>query len=255
MGALLGLFDQVRLDPGWLLVYARIQACILALPVLSERWFGVRFRVALALAMSPLLISLSGNMPAPDQLIGLAASIAGQLMLGFFLGALVRLVFIAINIAATAIASTASLSQILGTGSEASPHPIGNLLNLAACAVILALGFHLRIVDYLADSMRLWPPGGWPDAATILETGVATVSESFALAMILAAPFIVGGFLYQALSGVISRVMPSLPISFIGAPVAILLALIALVMLAPSILSVWSGAVMNWQVPDLGISP
>ncbi|MFD1883731.1 flagellar biosynthetic protein FliR [Paracoccus pacificus] len=243
-----------NLDPAWLLIYARIQACILALPVLSERWFGVRLRVSLAVALSPFLMAVAGDIAAPTAPLGLVIAVGQQLVLGFLMGVLVRLVFLAINIAATAIASTASLSQIIGTGTEASPHPIGNLLNLAASAIIMALGFHLRMVDYLADSMRLWPPGGWPDAATVLQTGVATIMQSFALAMILSAPFIIGGFLYQTLSGVVSRVMPSLPVSLIGAPAAILLALIALVILAPSILSVWTGAVMDWRLPDLGMA-
>lgn len=44
------------------------------------------------------------------------------------------------------------------------------------------------------------------------------------LAMLLAAPFILGGFLFQMLSRMISKVMPALPVVFITAPGAILLA-------------------------------
>jgi flagellar biosynthetic protein FliR len=63
--------------------------------------------------------------------------------------------------------------------------------------------------------------------------------------MLLAAPFILGGFLFQLLSGMISKVMPALPVVFIAAPGAILLALVALALLVPSILSIWAEAVLD----------
>ena len=69
--------------------------------------------------------------------------------------------------------------------------------------------------------------------------------------MLLAAPFILGGFLFQLLSGMISKVMPALPVVFIAAPGAILLALLALVILVPSIISIWAEAVMGIMQTDL----
>ena len=69
--------------------------------------------------------------------------------------------------------------------------------------------------------------------------------------MLLAAPFTLGGFMFQALSGVINRVMPALPVMFIAAPGAILMALLALVLLTPSILWVWADAVLAMMGNDL----
>ena len=77
----------------------------------------------------------------------------------------------------------------------------------------------------------------------------AAFAESFGLALLLAAPFILGGFLFQALSGVINRVMPSLPVAFIGAPAAILLALAALALFVPMIVSLWADSVLNFTLP------
>ena len=71
------------------------------------------------------------------------------------------------------------------------------------------------------------------------------------LAMLLAAPFILGGFLFQVLSGMVSKVMPALPVMFIAAPGAILMALLALVLLTPSILWVWADAVLAMMGNDL----
>ena len=67
--------------------------------------------------------------------------------------------------------------------------------------------------------------------------------------MLLAAPFTLGGFMFQALSGVINRVMPALPVIFIGSPAAIMLALAALAMLAPVLIALWADAILGHVLP------
>ena len=65
--------------------------------------------------------------------------------------------------------------------------------------------------------------------------------------MLIASPFILGGLLFQTLSGVVARVMPAMPIVFVAAPAAILLALTALALLAPGLLSIWARDVLSLQ--------
>ena len=157
----------------------------------------------------------------------------------------------ALDIATTAMAQTASLSQIIGVSNEMAPHPIGNLLHLAGVAVVLALGLPALLCDLLADSLRLRPAGGWPDIHVLLPAIVDLVRSSFGLALVIAAPFVLGGFLFQALSGVIARVMPALPVTFIVAPAAVLLALVALTVMSPAVLRIWADAVLSVPLPVL----
>lgn len=242
---LAGLFD-----PNLLFVYLRIQACLLAMPVFSERFLTGRVKVALAMAMVPLLAA-QPQPPLPTEVFAFLWRAMSEILLGFVLGILVRLLFVAINIAATTIAATASLSQIIGTGAEASPHPIGNFFHLAAMALILAMGFPLMVIDLLAASFELWSGGMLPDAGEMAGLAVRIVSQSFNLAMILASPFILGGVLFQAISGVINRVMQALPVVFIGAPASIMLALLGLALLTPAIMAVWSDAILNLSLDGL----
>ncbi len=230
---------------GLLLTYCRVQACLLALPVFSERLLPVRVRVALAMSLTPLLaeqVSVAQDIGTVAQL-GLLAG--AEVVTGLALGGLVRLFAMALDIAATAIAATASLSQLVGAPNEYSPHPIGSILHLAGLALILALGFPVLVCQLLNDSFQLSPLGAWPDIAELLPSAIALVQRGFMLAMLLAAPFILGGFLFQMLSGMISKVMPALPVVFIAAPGAILLALVGLALLVPSILSIWADAVLD----------
>ncbi|WJS83329.1 flagellar biosynthetic protein FliR [Paracoccus sp. TOH] len=233
-----------------LLVYCRVQACFLMLPVFSERGLPVRVRAALAMAVTPLLAEHAQPIAAADTLLRLAALAGAEILSGLALGGLVRLFASALDVAAAAIAATASLSQLVGVANEYSPHPIGNLMHLAGLAAVMALGFPVLACDLLRESLSLRPLGDWPQIADILPHAVALVRQSFVLAILLASPFILGGFLFQILSGMISKVMPNLPVVFIAAPGAILMALLALAVLTPSILSVWAEAVLD-VMPDL----
>lgn len=238
------------LDWSLVLVYLRVQACVLILPGLGERVIPARVKVAVALALAPLLAAGVSLRVMPDGPGGILAEVVPEMLLGFTTGALLRLLAMAIDIATTAIAATASLSQMMGIQNEAAPHPIGNMLHLAGIALLMAMGLPMMLVELLADSLRLWPPAMLPPVETLVWGIVAVVRDSFLLAMMLAAPFTLGGFLYQALSGVINRVMPALPVVFIGAPASVFLALAGLAILAPMLVGIWADAVLSFMLPS-----
>lgn len=239
--------------PVWTIamVYMRVQACILAFPGLGERVIPIRVRVAVACALSPLLAEPMVPLAVPQTIPGGAATVAMELVIGLSIGMLVRLLALALDIATSAIAATASLSQLVGVQNEAAPHPIGNMLHLAGIAILMALGLPLMLVHLISDSLQLWPVGMAPDITRIWPLFLQLLIDSFLLAMTLAAPFTLGGFLFQALSGVINRVMPSLPVVFIGSPAAIMLALVALAVLSPLLVGIWADAVLGFALPGV----
>lgn len=234
---------------GVAMIYCRVQAILIAIPAFGDRALSVRVRVLLAVALVPLFSFNIDYLPLSLQ--GMAVAMIGELVIGLIIGLMVRVLVYALDIAASAIATTASLSQLVGVANEFSPHPIGNLLHLAGLALLMSLGFPLLVCDLIRESLLIKPVGEWPDIEGLMQPVVGLISRGFFLAMLMASPFILGGFLFQALSGVISKVMPALPIVFVGAPAAILLALIALAILTPAILSVWADAIMSFILPDL----
>lgn len=239
--------------PPWalVLVYLRVQGFVLVLPGFGERVMPARLKVGLAAALAPLLTPLAGDASMPAGTVALAGQVTAELVLGLGSGMLLRLLALALDVAATAIAATASLSQIMGIQNEAAPHPIGNLLHLAGLALLMAMGLPIMLVQLIAHSLQLWPPAAMPDIGYLVTHGVRLVSESFLLALMLAAPFTIGGFLFQALSGVVNRVMPALPVVFIGAPASVALALAGLAVLAPLLVGIWADRVLSFTLPVL----
>ena len=229
------------------LAYLRIQAAILVFPAYSEAALPVRLRVGLAMALTPLgavFVSPSGGFP-DFELWSFAAVSIREMLVGLLIALPARIMASALHIATSAIGATASLSQLIGTGTEAAPHPIGNLLHLAGIALLMVMGLPLLLVDLIAQSYAAFPVGVSVSAGAQVQALVGLVAGSFVLALALAAPFILGGLLYQLLTGIVNRVMPTLPVVFIGAPAIILMALVGLALLAPAILSGWVDGVLG----------
>lgn len=248
-------WDQVAhwipgLNWALVLVYLRVQGFILILPAVGERVIPARVKVALAMAVAPLLASLVPQVAAPTATMPAVTAAGTEILIGLAAGMLLRILALSLDIATSAIAAAASLSQMMGIQNEAAPHPIGNLLHLGGVAILMVLGFPAMLVSLIADSLHLWPPGALPDIASIVPLAIRILRDSFFLAMMLAAPFTLGGFLFQALSGVINRVMPALPVAFIGAPASILLALLALAVLSPMLVALWADAVLSFTLPE-----
>lgn len=233
----------------WVLVYLRVQALVLVLPGLGERVIPVRVRAAAAMAVTPMLAGLLPPATVPADTLATLGQAAGETLIGLAAGMGLRLLALSLDIATSAIAATASLSQLVGGQNEAAPHPIGNLIHLAGLAVLMALGLPVMLVQLMADSFAIWPPGGWPDADALAAEAIRLTAHSFWIAMLLAAPFTLGGFMFQALSGVVNRVMPALPVMFIGSPAAIMLALAALALLAPLLIAIWADAILAYMLP------
>ena len=249
MGALAAL--PADLVVPLLLAYLRVQAAILVFPVLSERLVPVRVRVGVALALAPVTMAFAA--PAADggtvELAIFAALALREMLVGLLIAIPARIIAMALHVASSAIGATASLSQLIGTGTEAAPHPIGNLLHMAGLALLMAMGLPLLLIDLIAQSYAAFPAGRLGVAGGHVAAMAGLVTRSFVLAMALASPFILGGLLYQVLTGIVNRVMPTLPVVFIGAPAIILMALAGLAVLAPAILSGWAEAVFGRAMP------
>jgi flagellar biosynthetic protein FliR len=143
-------------------------------------------------------------------------------------------------------AQAGSLAQIFtGAGSEPQSG-ISNLLTYAALALLCAMGLPEAAAALLIRSHDILPQGVWPMSADVVAWGVSGAAHSFSMALSFAAPFLIGGLLYNIAIGAINRAMPMLMVVLIGAPALTLGALILLVSAAPILLTLWLAEVQTW---------
>ncbi|HLQ17669.1 MAG TPA: flagellar biosynthetic protein FliR, partial [Tabrizicola sp.] len=194
--------------------------------------------VALALIVSPLLAErLAQGGPQPGLL-----PLGGEVLAGLILGIGLRLFLIALQTAAAMIAQATTLSQLFA-GAAPEPQPaIGNLLTVAALALAMAAGLHVRAAELVLTSYDVLPAGVHYSAAAAADWGLALIGRTFGLAFSLAAPFVIASLIYNLALGAINRAMPTLMVSMVGAPALTLGGLALLAVTTPFLLAAWMDA-------------
>jgi flagellar biosynthesis protein FliR len=229
------------------LVFLRVGGMVALAPGFGEQSIPAGLRLAVALAFSLIVLpALAPNLPPqPPAFLALVALGGVEMLTGLFFGLLIRLFVLALQTAGTIAAQSAAIAQMAGAGGNIEPLPaIGHVLVLGGLTLALVLGLHVQLTAYVIGSYAIVPAGQVPLPAAVMEAGVAQVGRTFGLAFVLAAPFVAAALLYNVILGVISRAMPTLMITLVGAPALTLGALALLMLAAPTLLGVWSGALM-----------
>ena len=252
LAALLDLTEEVL----WLhfIVFLRVGAAISLFPGFGEQSVPIRIKLGLALmmtmitapAVSPALLPFADN-PPPLGLIVLTEAVVGLLI-----GLGIRLFVMALQTAGTIAAQSTSLSQILGTqGIEPIP-AMGHILVLGGITLAMILGFHVRLAELVILTYTLFPAAQFPDAASVSVWGMAQVANAFALAFTLAAPFVIVSVLYNLTLGIINRAMPQMMVVFVGAPVITGAGIAILLVMAPTMLTLWADALGGFMTNPFG---
>lgn len=237
------------------LCFVRIGAILALMPGLGETSVPQRIKLALVLCFTVVVAPiLAEDLMATGPSPGLAP-LAGEAVAGLIMGVGMRLFVLALQTAAAIIAQATTLSQLFA-GAAPEPQPaIGNLLTIAGVALALAAGLHVRAAELLVLSYDILPAGGYPDAGAVADWGLGLISQTFALAFSLAAPFVIASMIYNLALGAINRAMPQLMVSMVGAPALTLGSLALLAIAAPILLAVWLEAFNTYLADPLTVQP
>jgi flagellar biosynthetic protein FliR len=124
------------------------------------------------------------------------------------------------------------------TGGLQNPS-IGNFLTMLGITLILASDLHHLAIAAIHESYRVLPPGGIPELTDIMALAVRAAAQGFALAVQIAAPFIVFGLLFNLGLGVLARMMPQLQVFFLAVPASIFGGMLVLLVVIGVMMSVF----------------
>ncbi|WP_299847472.1 flagellar biosynthetic protein FliR [uncultured Roseovarius sp.] len=240
----------------WLnfIVFLRVGPVMSLFPGFGERSVPARVKLILAL-MFTVVVSpaaepfLSDAVKQPPPLAWLILS---ETAVGVVIGIGIRLFLMALQTAGSIAAQATSLAQILGSAGVTPLPAIGHLLVVGGLALAMMLGLHVRVAEMMILTYNLFPVAQLPDAAAITPWGIRQVAASFALAFTLAAPFVIVSVLYNLTLGIINKAMPQLMVVFVGAPVITATGLGLLLLLAPTMLTIWVQAIESFVTNPFG---
>jgi flagellar biosynthetic protein FliR len=228
---------------GFVLVLARVAACVMLIPGLGEAEVPAPVRAGfaalLALLLAPVVQPL---LPAPPGTpAGTLLLLGTETAVGLWLGWLARLMLLALPLAGQIAAGMLGLANVIqpdpALGAQTSV--LARLFALAAPVLVLAAGLHALPLAALAGSYTAFPPGAslpGGDAAAVV---IDAMAASFALGLQLAAPFVMASIVWQVGLGVVARLVPRLQVYFAALPGQILGGLLLLGLVAATMLETW----------------
>jgi len=233
------------------IVFLRVSGLMIMLPGFGERMIPMRVKLVGALAITAIVAPLLPIAQVPAAIT--FALVVSEIAIGVAMGASLRFLAHALLIAGTIAAQATSLSQLFGAPSAEPSSAIGTLLHIAGLALLMASGLHLALIEFLLRSWDVLPTGAVLSGIDLSGWGTARVADAFALAVAMAAPFVIVSVLYNLTLGIINKAMPQLMVALVGAPAITGLSLVTLAVCATLILTIWRENVMSALASPFGL--
>ena len=240
----------------FLILFARVGAVLMLLPVFSEEAVPPRVRLLIAFGLSAgMWPIIAPKVSAAAQLdAALPAIIVAEVMVGLAMGLIVKIMFSAATMAGSIISLQVGLSSVLvNDPAMGGMSPLlSRFIAVAAAVVCMSLNVHHMWIGSIVQSYGAFPVGGLPPAADFARLAVQVTTDATSLALSLAAPLIVYGILFNVALGLAARVAPSIQIFFIAQPLNLLLGVALLATVLGLILSTFAETMASFMRASWG---
>jgi flagellar biosynthesis protein FliR len=230
----------------FLIVFARVGAVLMLLPVFGEDAIPGRVRLLIAFAMSAALYGIVGAPARAAVQAGavLPVVLVTELMTGLAMGMIVKILFFAISMAGSIVSLQVGLSSaVIFDPSQSGMAPVlSKFVSLAAALVCMGMQVHHLWLGAIVHSYQSFPVGGLPPMHDFGQLAVAAIGRSMTLAIGLSAPMLVYGIVFNVALGLAARVAPAIQVFFIAQPLNLLLGLSLAAMTLGTMLTVFGNA-------------
>jgi len=213
----------------WFLVFTRVGALLVSLPVFSAQVFPVRLRIGLAGLMALLMAPL---MPSVDvgemSLWSLTHLIFSEISVGLLLGFVCRLLFFALEIAGGLISSEIGLilPAEFNQFTSASSMAPSVILHWLGVLLLFTLDMHHWIIAGIQRSYGLVAVGGAHLSEALLVDVIRRSGHIFFVALQISAPLMAASFMVLLVFAILSRAVPQMNVFAESYPVRTLTGLV-----------------------------
>jgi len=225
----------------FLLIFFRVGAILLTLPVFGSASVPSVFKIGLSFAIALLLypiLNLEG-FPVQLSIIHLSLGMISEIIMGVIIGLSVSMVFAGVQLAGQLIGLQMGLAManIVDPSTSEQLPLLGELNNIIAILIFLTINAHHWFIQGVADSFRLVPPFAFHFSNITMEQVVNLGGNLFVIAIKVGAPVIAALFLMSVAFGVAARTVPQMNIFFVALPIQILVGFLFLAFSLPYLLT------------------
>ena len=210
---------------GFFLVFARIGTMFVLLPGFSASYVSPRMRVLMALAVSLVVTPVvAGKLPdLPATPAELALMLLAEMTAGAFFGLMARFLVAALQVTGTIVSLVSSMANafIQDPLADQQSSVIAGFLSTLGVLLLFVTDLHHLMLRAVVDSYSLFTPGEPLLMGDMTQMVARRVADAFALGLQLASPLVVTGFAYYLGLGLLTRLMPQMPMFFVGLPIQV----------------------------------
>jgi len=207
------------------LVFLRIGAILMTIPVFESRSIPNMFKLALALATSLILFPMLNLNPLPvsTSIFGLAIGAAGEILLGFVIGFSVKIIFAGIQMAGQlgGYQMGLALANVMDPADSQQIPLLAQFNNLVALLIFLSLNAHYWFIRALTQSYRLVPPFNVHFDGALTEHLIQLAGNMFVVAIQVGAPIIAALLVTSVAFGLVARTVPQMNVFIVAMPLKI----------------------------------
>jgi flagellar biosynthetic protein FliR len=222
---------------GLMLIFLRIMALLMYLPLFENRQVPLGFKAGLAVALSFLLFpQLSPEFTTQAHTpLAFGIGVAGELLIGITLGLAVRLFFAGIQLAGQLAGFQMSLTvaNVLDPVSNSQISIIPEINNLLTMLVFLAINAHHMLILALMESFERLPPLAMSLNRSLGQHMLQLAGGIFVAAFQVGAPLIVTMLIASVALGLMARTVPQMNVFLVAMPAKILVGFVVMALSVP----------------------
>jgi len=227
-------YPQVQL---FLLVFLRVTAIVMSLPIFSGNNVPNMFKAGLALAVALVLypvVDLSAA-PAMTGWIFLTLGVISEVLLGLGIGLAIRLIMSGIQMAGqvSGFQMGLAIANIMDPATSMQTPILAQAFNLMAMLIFLAIDAHHWFFHAMVESFTIIPPFQFVLSSSFVGYLMNMAGNMFIIALKIGAPVIVVLILTSVSFGLMARTVPQMNIFIVAMPLKIVVGLLFVVFSLP----------------------
>jgi flagellar biosynthetic protein FliR len=218
----------------------------LTAPLWSMPTYPRSVRAATIVVLALLLLPSVPENPLPETVLDIPLPLAMELVIGMSIGLTAAVIIQGVAYAGDVLSLQTGLS--LGAALSGGDIPgagLGQLKSVSALLIYVILGGHLIMLQGLAESLRVLPPGAPINTQTGGATAAAAFSVIFTSAARVAAPAMVALLLANIALAILSRAVPQLNVIMVSFPMTIGIGLLMIGISIPIVASAVNGWILD----------
>src|SRR5690625_2637536 len=232
------MIDLIELSiiPTFLLIFARILAFFMMLPIFSYRTIPTMFKIGFSFFLSLVTMSVLGSTAVQvDHLFFML--LLKEVMVGLLIGLIAYMIVSAVQIAGGFIDFQMgfAIANVIDPQTGAQSPIMGQYFYMIALLFLLAVDGHHLLIDGIHYSFQLIPLDGF---MSVQDNGLASFTiqvfnQLFLTAFQMAITIVGCLFLVDVALGIVARTVPQLNVFVVGLPIKIFVSFVVVLFFLP----------------------